>query len=161
MVQTSNRNLGPSIFAFRSGSLTQAKIYTSGRRNVSSLKHQTRALQSPAFCYVACSRYTDFCENSWTTQSSRLQPHGMGHSLFYKRLILFKIKCCSAYAQKKTPTENIDHALTKWYKLLLSAPSYSVDRFSPVQWGLQIQPKLQRWSWADLQQPRGKPEMLM
>lgn len=72
MVQTSNRNLGPSIFTFRSGSLTQAKIYTLGRRNVSSLKHQTGALQSPAFCYVACSQYTDFCENSWTTQSPRL-----------------------------------------------------------------------------------------
>lgn len=53
MVQTSNRNLGPSIFALGLGSLIQAQIYASGRRNFSSLKHQTRMLQSLAFCHIA------------------------------------------------------------------------------------------------------------
>lgn len=82
MVQTSNRYLGPSIFALGLGSLIQAKIYALGRRNFSSLKHQTSMLQSLAFCHIACSRYRDFCENSWTAQALKTLNHGMGHLLF-------------------------------------------------------------------------------
>lgn len=83
MVQTSDKNIGPSIFTLGLGSLIQAKIYTSCRRKFSSLKHQTRMLQSPAFCHIACSWYRDFCENSWIAQALKTLNHRTGHPLFY------------------------------------------------------------------------------
>lgn len=82
MVQTSNRNLGPSVFALGLGSLIQAKIYASGRRNFSSLQHQTRMSQSPALCRLACSQCRDFCENSRMAPALKTLNHGMGHPLF-------------------------------------------------------------------------------
>lgn len=106
MVQTSNRNLGASIFALGLGSLIQAKIYASGRRNFSSLKHQTRMLQSPAFCHIACSQYRDFCEDSWTAHTPKTLSHGMGHPLFCDHLIFFRIEWVSIYAPKKKKKNN-------------------------------------------------------